>query len=181
MMSCDNFTRGRVNGCRTHQRMDDALADASFQAAQFGGMAGAMQDQNHNHFRRVIGEGGLGFPAKNSTDTLLLGIVPADCIVQFSFHVWLKNDRKHHCLSRYGFSISAKTSSMGRPFSGCARASAARRSSSVTCSGGSRRICSGISTALMPLTYRVCPAVQARFSAGMNSSCLPQRSAFSGA
>jgi hypothetical protein len=118
-----------------------------------------------NHTRRA---------GKFLTDAGRLRIIPGNRFVKLGFGLRLENHPKYHCLARYRFSMSSKTSSIGRQRSGCARASAARRSSSAICSGvrsslaspnsrrilstisccsagGRRRICSRISVALIEL------------------------------
>jgi hypothetical protein len=77
----------------------------------------------------------VNFACKSSADPACLGIVPCYCFFKFCFGLSIKNDAESHSLARYRFSISAKTSSIGRQRSGWALASAARRSSSAICSG----------------------------------------------
>lgn len=120
------------------------------------------------------------------SEGLGIRIIIRNGLLEFRFGLPLKEDPECHRGTRCRFSMSAKTFSIGRQSSGCARAAAARRSNSTICSrvnsssrppnpaqicsaisycsaGGNRRICSSISTALMTLTYSTGMAAQAGF------------------
>jgi len=82
-----------------------------------------------------FGKCGVDFTRKSLTHPVGLRIIPSNRLVEFRLGLGFEGDLKTHFLARYRFSISAMTSSSGRQRSGCARASAARRSSSAICSG----------------------------------------------
>jgi hypothetical protein len=131
------------------------------------------------------------------TDAVRLRIIPSNRLIQFRFGLVLEDDPKRHCLARYRFSMSAKTSSIGRQRSGCARALAARRSSSAICSdvssssnrlrscsktfrcssNGSLSTCSKTWAALMVAIYSFDSIAQAGVFVGLNSAIGNRQSA----
>jgi len=124
--------------------------------------------RNRLHYR-------LHLKHKTKPEAFGLYFIPGNCLAKFHGGCRIMDNPKAHYL--YLRSISSRKSSQGVPRPGFFRASSARRSSSATCcgvnsaspspnsaqifsatsycsSGGNRRICSNISTALMPLIYR---------------------------
>jgi len=128
----------------------------------------------------------IDLPGKFFAQTRTFILIPGNGLREFSPGGGLKNERAvHHQPKRRR--ISALTCSNGTPARGFFSKSASRRSNSAACSGvnssskspnssqtfsatsycsagGSRRICSNISDALMTLIYPVGASVQAEFS-----------------
>jgi hypothetical protein len=77
----------------------------------------------------------INFTRKSLAESRQALIVKINGFDKFPFRCVFNDDPEFHRLARCRFSISAMTSSSGRQRSGCASASAARRSSSAICSG----------------------------------------------
>jgi hypothetical protein len=71
---------------------------------------------------------------KAATNARLPRFIPVTCRAHFIADGGLNYEAKSHFLTPYRANISARSCSQGIPCSGCARASAARRSSSAICS-----------------------------------------------
>lgn len=121
---------------------------------------------------------GINNHGKTSANASLPCLIPITCLAHFVADFGLNEQAEAHCFTLYREYNSALIVSQDMPRSGCARASAARRSSSAICSGerssscsinsrsicsttsrrssgGNLRICSSISVALIPPVYRL--------------------------